>query len=226
MGFSLKELIPSCREKSPGTRGRGRHPGANVVPAAYHAGLPLGVGLLDPAQLRQREDGGDGVGERELVVTARGPLQLQTWGGGRVHRSGAGTALRAHWPRDAGADPRHSSGSWAADLPAHLGAGAPSEDYQAPRAGEPARLEAGAGSVSEKLRQWAGSPHTPLTRDAEAAGVEGSTLRGGDVDLQAELLQGPAVGLGHVLPGGGDVRLRHKQAAQTHVDVLWEAAAW
>lgn len=82
MGFSLKELIPSCREKSPGTRGRGRHPGANVVPAAYHAGLPLGVGLLDPAQLRQREDGGDGVGERELVVTARGPLQLQTWGGG------------------------------------------------------------------------------------------------------------------------------------------------
>lgn len=105
-------------------------------------------------------------------------------------------------------------------------AGAPSEDYQAPRAGELARLEAGAGSVSEQLRQWAGSPHTPLTRDAEAAGVEGSTLRGGDIDLQAELLQGPAVGLGHVLPGGGDVRLRHKQAAQTHVDVLWEAAAW
>lgn len=47
--------------------------------APYHTGLFLCVCLLDPAQLRQREDGGDGVGGGELVVAARGPLQLQPW---------------------------------------------------------------------------------------------------------------------------------------------------
>lgn len=223
MGFSLKELIPSCREKSPGA-------GDATLAPTWCPPLTTLAFLSALVCLTQRSCVSGRTVEmalesESLLLLHVAPCSFRP-GGGRVHRSGAGTALRAHWPRDAGADPRHSSGSWAADLPAHLGAGAPSEDYQAPRAGELARLEAGAGSVSEKLRQWAGSPHTPLTRDAEAAGVEGSTLRGGDVDLQAELLQGPAVGLGHVLPGGGDVRLRHKQAAQTHVDVLWEAAAW
>lgn len=223
MGFSLKELIPSCREKSPGA-------GDATLAPTWCPPLTTLAFLSALVCLTQRSCVSGRTVEmalesESLLLLHVAPCSFRP-GGGRVHRSGAGTALRAHWPRDAGADPRHSSGSWAADLPAHLGAGAPSEDYQAPRAGELARLEAGAGSMSEKLRQWAGSPHTPLTRDAEAAGVEGSTLRGGDVDLQAELLQGPAVGLGHVLPGGGDVRLRHKQAAQTHVDVLWEAAAW
>lgn len=217
MGFSLKELIPSCREKSPGA-------GDATLAPTWCPPLTTLAFLSALVCLTQRSCVSGRTVEmalesESLLLLHVAPCSFRP-GGGRVHRSGAGTALRAHWPRDAGADPRHSSGSWAADLPAHLGAGAPSEDYQAPRAGEPARLEAGAGSVSEKLRQWAGSPHTPLTCDAEAAGVEGSTLRGGDVDLQAELLQGPAVGLGHVLPGGGDVRLRHKQAAQTHVDVL------
>lgn len=61
----------------------------------------------------------------------------------------------------------------------------------------------------------------PLTGDPEAAGVQRGALGGGDVHLQAELLQGPAVGLGHVLPGGGDVGLGHEQATQAHVDVLW-----
>lgn len=60
----------------------------------------------------------------------------------------------------------------------------------------------------------------PLTSHAKAAGIEGGTLGGGDTDFQAELLQGPAVGLGHVLPGGRDVGLGHKEAAQAHVDVL------
>ena len=59
-----------------------------------------------------------------------------------------------------------------------------------------------------------------LTFDAEAAGVQHGSLGGGDVDLQTEFLQRPAVGLGHVLAGGRDVGLRHKQTAQTHVDVL------
>ena len=59
-----------------------------------------------------------------------------------------------------------------------------------------------------------------LTFDAEAAGIESGSLGSGDVDLQTELLQGPAVGLGHVLTGGCDVGLRHKQAAQALMDVL------
>lgn len=161
-----------------------------------------------------------------LLLLHVAPCSFRPGGGGASPPIGSGNSSARPLATGRGGRPTAQLWLLGGDLPAHLGAGAPSEDYQAPRAGEPARLEAGAGSVSEKLRQWAGSPHTPLTRDAEAAGVEGSTLRGGDVDLQAELLQGPAVGLGHVLPGGGDVRLRHKQAAQTHVDVLWEAAAW
>lgn len=40
----------------------------------------LGAALLHPAQLRQRQLSGDGVGQRELVVGAGGPLQLQTCG--------------------------------------------------------------------------------------------------------------------------------------------------
>ena len=59
-----------------------------------------------------------------------------------------------------------------------------------------------------------------LTFDAEAAGVQDGALGVGDVDLQTELLQRPAVGLGHVLARGRDVSLGHKQAAETHVDVL------
>lgn len=51
------------------------------------------------------------------------------------------------------------------------------------------------------------------TFDAKAAGVEHSLLGGGDVDLQTQLLQGPAVSLGHVLTGGRDVGLGDKQAA-------------
>lgn len=61
-----------------------------------------------------------------------------------------------------------------------------------------------------------------LTFDAKAAGVQLCPLGGRHhVDLQTELLQGPAVGLGHVLTSGRDVGLRHKQAAQAHVDILW-----
>lgn len=59
-----------------------------------------------------------------------------------------------------------------------------------------------------------------LTFDAEAAGVQRGALCSGDVDLQTQLLQRPAVSLGHILAGGGNVRLWHKQAADTHVDVL------
>lgn len=59
-----------------------------------------------------------------------------------------------------------------------------------------------------------------LTFDAEAAGIQCGTLGGGDIDLQTQLFQRPAVGLGHILAGSGDVRLWHKQAAEAHVDVL------
>lgn len=38
--------------------------------------------------------------------------------------------------------------------------------------------------------------------------------------IQVELLQRPAVGLGHVLSGGGDVRLRNKQASQPYIEIL------
>lgn len=48
--------------------------------ATYYVSLSLCVGLLEPAQLRQREDRGDGVGQRQLVVIARGPLELQPCG--------------------------------------------------------------------------------------------------------------------------------------------------
>lgn len=51
------------------------------------------------------------------------------------------------------------------------------------------------------------------TFDAEAAGIKRGPLGGGDVDLQTQLLQGPAVGLGHVLTSGRDVGLGDKQAA-------------
>lgn len=61
---------------------------------------------------------------------------------------------------------------------------------------------------------------TCLTFDAEAAGVQCSALGGGDIDLQTQLFQRPAVGLSHILAGCGDVSLWHKQAAEAHVDVL------
>lgn len=61
---------------------------------------------------------------------------------------------------------------------------------------------------------------TWLTCDPEAACVQGGTLRRGHVHLQAQLLQGPAVGLGHVLPCGRNVGLGHEQAPKAHVDVL------
>ena len=71
---------------------RGHSPSAQGAPTelpdhgvgrgAHHVRLPLCVCLLDPAQLRQGEDGGDGAGERQLVVAARGPLELQACGGG------------------------------------------------------------------------------------------------------------------------------------------------
>lgn len=38
--------------------------------------------------------------------------------------------------------------------------------------------------------------------------------------IQVELLQRPAVGLGHVLSGGGDVGLRNKQASQPYIEIL------
>lgn len=60
--------------------------------ATYHVSLSLGVGLLDPAQLRQRKDRGDGVGQRQLVVTARGPLELQACG----RQSGPVTSSTGH----------------------------------------------------------------------------------------------------------------------------------
>lgn len=85
-----------------------------------------------------------------------------------------------------------------------------------------AELQAG-DRAGEPEGSQAGVP--PLTGDPEAAGVQRGALGGGDVHLQAELLQGPAVGLGHVLPGSGDVGLGHEQAAQAHVDVLWGRAA-
>ena len=59
-----------------------------------------------------------------------------------------------------------------------------------------------------------------LTFDAEAAGIQCGTLGSGHIDLQTQLLQRPAVGLGHILAGSGDVSLWHKQAAKAHVDVL------
>lgn len=59
-----------------------------------------------------------------------------------------------------------------------------------------------------------------LTFDAKAAGVQCGTLGGGDIDLQTQLFQRPAVRLGHILAGSSNVSLWHKQAAQAHVDVL------
>lgn len=38
--------------------------------------------------------------------------------------------------------------------------------------------------------------------------------------IQVELLQRPAVGLGHVLSSGGDVGLRNKQASQPYIEIL------
>lgn len=93
--------------------------------------------------------------------------------------------------------------------------------------GEQARVrgQGASGSSPDRWAECVPSLGPQLTRDPEAAGIEGGALGGGDIDFQAELLQGPAVGLGHVLPGGGDVRFGDKQAAQAHVDVLWEEAA-
>lgn len=59
-----------------------------------------------------------------------------------------------------------------------------------------------------------------LTFDAEAAGIQRGPLCSGDVDLQTQLLQGPAVSLSHILAGGSNVSLWHKQAAHTNMDVL------
>lgn len=61
------------------------------------------------------------------------------------------------------------------------------------------------------------------TFNSKAAGVQRGALGRGDIDLQAQLLQRPAVGLGHVLAGSSDVSLRNKQAAEAHVDVLRDA---
>lgn len=49
-----------------------------------------------------------------------------------------------------------------------------------------------------------------LTFDAKAAGIQLCPLAGGHIHLQTQLLQGPAVGLGHILTGGRDVGLRYK----------------
>lgn len=95
------------------------------------------------------------------------------------------------------------------------GARGPPRPARAP--GHPTSLNA----FGSDTRGWA----HPLTRDPKAAGVERGVLRSGDVDLQAQLLQRPAVCLGHVLPRGRDVRLGHEQATQTHVDVLWGGGA-
>ena len=61
-----------------------------------------------------------------------------------------------------------------------------------------------------------------LTFDAKAAGIQHGPLDSSDIDLQTQLLQRPAVGLGYVLTGSGDVSLWHKQAAEAHMDVLEE----
>lgn len=39
----------------------------------------LSAALLDPAELRERQLGGDGGGQRQLVVGASCSLQFQTW---------------------------------------------------------------------------------------------------------------------------------------------------
>ena len=44
---------------------------------SYHGSLLLGA-LFVPAQLGEGQLGGDGVGQRQLVVGACGPLQFQT----------------------------------------------------------------------------------------------------------------------------------------------------
>lgn len=46
----------------------------------YHVSA-LGAALLQPVELRERQLGGDGGGQRQLVVGAGGALQLQTWTG-------------------------------------------------------------------------------------------------------------------------------------------------
>lgn len=180
--------------------------------ATHHISLSLCVGLLDPAQLRQRKDRGDGVGQRQLVVTARGSLKLQTCGrkSGPVASTNGCANLcdaRAVLPPT----PSGSTSDW---------------ERRCRPPGPPARRPgAGKGHLTETPRVAECASLGPqLTRDPKAAGIEGGALGCGDIDFQAELLQGPAVGLGHVLPGGCDVRLGDKQAAQAHVDVLWEAA--
>lgn len=59
-----------------------------------------------------------------------------------------------------------------------------------------------------------------LTFDAEAAGVQCGALGSGDIDLQTQLFQRPAVCLSHILAGCSDVGLGYEQAAEAHVDVL------
>lgn len=38
--------------------------------------------------------------------------------------------------------------------------------------------------------------------------------------IQVELLQRPAIGLGHILSGCGDVGLGNKQASQPYIEIL------
>lgn len=59
-----------------------------------------------------------------------------------------------------------------------------------------------------------------LTFDAKAAGIQCGTLCSGDIDLQTQLLQRPAISLGHILAGSCDVSLWHKKAAKANMDVL------
>ena len=59
-----------------------------------------------------------------------------------------------------------------------------------------------------------------LTNDAEAAVIQFDVgVAVGYDDVEVELLQRPAVGLGHVLAGGRDVGLGQEQTAQPHLEI-------
>ncbi len=62
----------------------------------HHVPL-LAAALLHPAQLRQRQLGGDAGGQRELVVSAGGSLQLQTCGD--TDRARSESSRHGHAPR-------------------------------------------------------------------------------------------------------------------------------
>lgn len=109
------------------------------------------------------------MGERELVVAARGPLQLQTWGGKSTGRE-----------REQLCEPTGHGTLGLTDATAlapgqltspHLGVAAPCRDHQAPRVGQP-EASTGAGNLRGKLDGLGlHARHSPVTPKLQASRV-------------------------------------------------------